>query len=82
MSMIRKLLWGIFVALAGAFSGAMVQKGLKTVYNPSEDKKADPENNETEAEEEPTTTDCAPSVSDTEVEKGEDADEKEKSNEE
>lgn len=81
MALVKKVLWGIFVGLAGLFSGVMVERGLKSVYNPAEDKKTDDTDGTGETTEETTETNCKPSISESEVEKGEEAEE-EKSNEE
>lgn len=81
MSVVRKILWGIFVGLAGLFSGVMVERGLKTVYDPNKTEDAKDANEEPEeATEAPTETNCESSVAESEVEKG--SDDVSKSNEE
>jgi hypothetical protein len=77
MAFVRKALWAVFVGLAGLFSGLMVERGLRTVYDPN--KASDPESTDGDkTTEEPTETNCEASISNSEVEK---ADE-EKPNEE
>lgn len=80
MSVVKKVLWAIFVGIAGLFSGMMVERGLKTVYDPNKTEDAKSEDGPEEATEAATETNCESSVAESEVEKS--SDDESKSNEE
>lgn len=80
MSVVKKVLWAIFVGIAGLFSGLMVERGLKTVYDPNKTEDAKDAKDEPETTtEEPTETNCESAVAESEVENSSD---ESKSNEE
>jgi hypothetical protein len=82
MAIVKKILWAIFVGISGLFTGLMVEKGLKSVYDPSESKGTNEDEAETKEDEAAATeTACEPSVPESETEKG-DSEDDEPSNEE
>ena len=81
MTIVKKILWAIFVGISGLFTGLMVEKGLKSVYDPSESKKTNEDEAETKEDKAVTETACEPSVPESETEKG-DSEDSEPSNEE